>query len=102
MIITKIFNEGFKKKYLQENLPNSIFDRIDLSRNLNTPPNVLDKLADDKDNHVREKVAHNPRTSSQTLDRLANDSSGYIRWTVAQNPNTSPDTLLKLANDPDE
>jgi hypothetical protein len=70
-----------------------------VARNPNTPPETLDRLANDEDSSVREGVAYNLNTSPETLDLLANDKKSHVRCMVAQNPNTSPESLERLAND---
>ena len=74
------------------------YERCGVANNPNTPPEALERLANDKFWLVRGKVAINPNTSPETLERLANDDD-LVRQCVAENPNTSPETLERLAND---
>jgi hypothetical protein len=84
---------GFQKtQYLLSYLKNTwilLNNRIfDLARNPNTPPETLDRLANDEDADVRYWVAWNPHTLPETLESLANDDAWYVRCAVAWNPNT--------------
>ena len=72
---------------------------LDLAWNPNTPPETLDRLANDEDYGVRYGVAWNPNTPPETLDSLANDENYWVRESVAQNTNTSTETLERLADD---
>jgi len=49
----------------------------------------------------KKEVAQNPNTPPETLERLANDEDYWVRYWVARNPNTPPETLESLANDVD-
>jgi hypothetical protein len=86
--------------------PPEILDRLaddgypySVAENPNTSPETLARLADDTEYCVRQVVAENPNTSPATLDRLANDEWAVVRQVVAYNQNTSPATLDRLAND---
>jgi hypothetical protein len=61
-----------------------------------TPPETLDRLANDADWEVRRSVANNPNTPPETLERLANDDSWFVRCGVAYNPNTPQYILTYL------
>jgi hypothetical protein len=61
--------------------------KLELARKDDTPVEVLEELAVDKDWHVRCGVAENPNTPIKTLELLATDESHYVRYWVAQNPN---------------
>jgi 3-methyladenine DNA glycosylase AlkC len=67
--------------------------------NLNTPPEVLAQLANDKSAYVRENVAINLNTPPEVLAQLANDKSTYVREMAARNPNTPPEILAQLSKD---
>jgi len=56
--------------------------------NSNTPPETLERLANDYDWFVRSCVAENPNTPPETLARLANDDDSNVRYWVSTNPNT--------------
>jgi len=64
-------------------------------------PDVLNKLACDKDEDVRWDVARNPNTPKQTLNTLSKDKNEYVRWDVARNPATPAQTLNTLSKDKD-
>ena len=74
-------------------------NNCDLAENPNTPPETLDRLANDNNATVRWRVAANPNTSSETLDRLSYDEEWCVRECVARNPNTTQESLKNLAND---
>ena len=128
MITTQILNEGFKKKYLQENIVwnkdeckklasnpktptrilfallnhESFLVRMLVARNPSSPANFLAHLANDSSPSVRRAVAENPNTHTYTLMSLAKDDEWQVRASVAENPNTSQETLVELAQDADE
>ena len=54
----------------------------------NSPPEVLEKLANDRDWRVRQEVANNPNTPPEVLEMLASDGNIWVRCRVAYNPNT--------------
>ena len=60
----------------------------ELARRRNTPPEILERLANDEDFYVRWHVAENHNTPPETLERLANDHFYYVRLGVTRNPNT--------------
>lgn len=59
-----------------------------LAMDSNTPPEILDNLANDEYFYTRCQVAKNPTTSTETLEHLANDLNNHVRSLVASNPNT--------------
>ena len=63
-------------------------DKFELAMIHNTPPKVLEKLANDEDVEVRYYVADNPNTPPEVLEKLSNDKMCIVRYVVAQNPNT--------------
>ena len=71
--------------------------RFAVAMNPNTPAEAFMKLAEDKDDDVRWKVAYNPNTPIDILRKLADDEYGYVRIEVADHPNTPADILKKLA-----
>jgi hypothetical protein len=84
---------GFQKtQYLLSYLKNTWIllanDIFKLAGNLNTLPEALERLANDKDWRVRCRVANNPSTPPKTLERLANDADYWVLWGVARNPST--------------
>ena len=74
--------------------------REKVAGNINTPEDVLEKLAFDPYVSVRKEVAKNRNTTPLVLDKLASDSYVEIRETVAANSHTRPSTLEKLMHDP--
>ena len=53
-------------------------EKLRLLKN-NASPEILEKLAEDEDAGVREKVAMNPRTPAEVLKKLAEDEDERIR-----------------------
>ncbi|MDZ4836228.1 MAG: hypothetical protein SGJ27_20815 [Candidatus Melainabacteria bacterium] len=76
---------------------NSI-ERIDylLAGNPNTPPNVLEQLAMDKDKRVRLHIAENINTPQAVLERLADDLDSEVVAAVASHPSISRDLRSAL------
>lgn len=58
-----------------------------------TNPVVLNLLASDDDETIREDVAANENTSAETLTALSTDDDEGVRNFVARNPNTPPELL---------
>jgi len=84
---------GFQKtQYLLSYLKNTWIllanDIFKLAENPNTPPEILERLANDGDYYVRCSVAYNPNTLPEILARMANDGDWDVLWRVARNPNT--------------
>jgi predicted transcriptional regulator len=53
-----------------------------------TPPEVLEKLANDKSRAVRRSIATNPNTPPEVLEKLAIDEDWLVRYGVVKNTNT--------------
>jgi hypothetical protein len=64
-----------------------------VASNSNTSPEILDRLAGDKQWLVRQDVAQNPNSQPETLARLADE----YPYHVAKNPNTPQEALARLA-----
>jgi hypothetical protein len=64
-----------------------------------TPPAVLDLLAQQSSGALLERVAENPNAWPTTLARLAKNPCSHVRVAVAANHNTPPETVLDLARD---
>lgn len=56
-----------------------------LARNYNTPTDILEKLVQDGDHHVRLAVADNPSTSEQLLAKMMKDSYYKVRDAATRN-----------------
>jgi 3-methyladenine DNA glycosylase AlkC len=97
----KIINIIKKTKKIIKIRIQLLFNKCRVAENPNTPPEVLEKLANDVDYWVRYGVAENPNTPPKVLEQLATDEDYIIRCYVAKNPNTLPEVLEKLANDED-
>jgi 3-methyladenine DNA glycosylase AlkC len=61
--------------------------KLATAQNPNTPPEILEFLATDREWYVRRWVAPNPNASQETLKLLATDKDPYVRAWVIQNPN---------------
>jgi len=70
-----------------------------VARNAATPPEVLARLAGDEDGSVRGEAAWNVATPAEALSRLAGDADDGVRWMVAENAATPPEVLARLARD---
>ena len=62
----------------------TIHERRRHARNLNTPVDVLGRLAADPEWDVRGYAANNPNTPSAAVDRLAADPHRIVREAVAR------------------
>jgi len=80
---------------LIKELARDVHKRVEVAANPNTPPEILAKLAKDKDADVRVAVAKNPNTPRHILIELAYDPDSLLA--VAKNPNTPRHILAKLA-----
>ena len=69
-----------------------------IARNMATPAEVLERLADDP--AAWEGVAGNEATPAEVLKRLADNSCWMVRLMVAMNTSAPPKVLEQLANDP--
>ena len=69
--------------------------------NPKTPVTSLETLATDPVASVRMAVASNPHTPAARLEKLATDSVNYVRWGVANNEYAPPAILKSLTKDPD-
>ena len=63
-------------------------NKVELANDSNTPPKVLEQLANDESSIVRLPVAENPNTPPKILEQLANDKEWEVRYCVARNLNT--------------
>ena len=70
-----------------------------VAQNLNTPPEVLDLLADSFYSDVKVAVAVHASTPLQTLERLAEVNDVEVRAAVVRNPRLAVPVLAKLADD---
>jgi len=96
----KKVNQSDKQKNIEtaeliKELARDVHERVAVAENPNTPPEILAKLAEDKDCDVRVAVAGNLNASRHTLAKLAKDP--YSLAAVAENPNTPRHILAKLA-----
>jgi hypothetical protein len=73
-----------------------------VASNPSTPPEALEKLAEDSVSDVRRAVASNPAAPAEALERLAGDLSGPVRLKVARNAATPTRLLNRLQCDENE
>lgn len=66
-----------------------------------TPEHILSRLAKDKDDEVRRKIAANLKAPSDALEKLAVDKNAKIRIAVAENLSVPEAILVMLAEDED-
>jgi len=64
--------------------------------NKQTAVPVLEALANDESDSIRELVAENPYTPVEVLVKLANDSSKRVKEKIVSNPNTPVEILERL------
>jgi hypothetical protein len=64
-----------------------------------SPPAVLDVLADEASPALLERIAENPATAPDTLARLASCQSPDVRIAVSRHPCTPPAVLAQLCTD---
>ena len=72
--------------------------RLELARDFNTSPTVLEQLVYDPFAGVRIQVANNPNTPESALKLLAADRNFDVRETVAKREDLSVDILAALVN----
>ncbi|MGF1488494.1 MAG: hypothetical protein ACFBSE_15520 [Prochloraceae cyanobacterium] len=70
--------------------------------NENSPREILEKLANDPEIHIKEAVARNKNTPIYILEKLANEAEEWIKESLAENKNTPVDILNRLAEDPSD
>ena len=68
-----------------------------VSKNTNSPKEVLVKLSKSVDWLVRSNVAENPNTPIEVLILLSKDYEDNVCWHVSKNPNTPIETLIELS-----
>jgi Leucine rich repeat variant len=76
---------------------NELPAKLSIARDLQTPIEILERLAQDPNEDVRSTVASNRNLPLATLLQLANDPSSNIRMNIARNSNTPPEILAQLA-----
>ncbi len=74
-----------------------------VSRNKNTPIEILDTLSRCRDSYswIKEGVAGNKNTGSDTLEKLSKCKDWWVKNEVAKNKNASKETLEFLSRDKD-
>ena len=77
-------------------------DPYSIKINSNTPIELLEKRAHDRDYYIRASVAESPLTPSYLLEKLAQDKHSYVRQLAAKNFNLPINLLEKLAQDKHE
>ena len=92
-----------KASDLLETLATDADDKVReaVADNPKTPAKSLETLAGDPVSSVRMAVASNANTPVANLEKLATDSVNYVRWGVANNEYAPPATLKSLTKDPD-
>lgn len=76
--------------------------RYVMAGNPHTNPDILSRLAQEKNARIRARVAENPHTPQVTLLALARDPDSEVRLAVSENPSTPVAVLEDLAQDPDD
>ena len=62
-------------------------NNLNLAKDPNTPPEILDQLSYDEDWSVRSNVARNLNTSQESLKNLANDNNRVVAYYAKSNEN---------------
>lgn len=75
--------------------------RETVAGNKNTPIHILKQLAKDEDAMVRAGVAERENLPHYLFEQLASDERSRVRYEVAKNPNTPTEILEILARDKD-
>ena len=78
---------------------NDISLRHAVATNINTPLQILEKLARDADPTVRQAVAEHPQTSLMMLRRLSEDDQAEVVVAVANHPRCDRELLEQLSFD---
>ncbi len=65
----------------------------------NLSPEILARLANDKEVYIRQIVASNRFTPTDSLEKLADDQNIVVRCNVTKNKSTPSKVLFKLVND---
>ena len=83
--------------------PGSNYGRVfsELARNKKTPPDILASLSE-KRPYERVPIATNPNTPLNVLEQLAEDKDSQVRTWLCENHNVTREILTKLKNDPDQ
>lgn len=79
----------------------SLDEKVKLAQDHNTPVELLEILATDKDPNVRYWVARHPNTPVELLKILSTDKDSDVRYGVAEHSNTPVELLKVLATDKD-
>jgi hypothetical protein len=70
-----------------------VWERLEVARNPNTPPETLTILARDKNSGVRWWVARHNNTPPEILTILARDKDWGVRYQVIHNPNSTREVI---------
>lgn len=76
-----------------------MYDNYIKAGNPETPVDELRTLLDDKDAHVRRRLAENPRTPEDMLLKLVRDEDPEVRCAVAEHEKAPRAVLEQLVND---
>lgn len=92
-------NRTLEQKKLDDYLKKTKNDKVSVSKDKETPSDILEILSEIQSKEIRLNVAKNQSTSTGTLEKLSDDKDEMIRRNVAGNSNTSEDILRKLSQD---
>ncbi len=101
---TLAIDETWETTLLQKRLnSNTLFDvYTEILPNPSCPIELLQQLASDERDYVREDVAKHPKCPPELFQQLATDHRSLIRRYVAGNLNSPTELLQQLATDEDE
>ncbi len=94
-----LFNEPQAFEVVDEVLKSYTF-RLTAAKSPQAHPKVLDIIAQDPNDELKQVVADNPHTGVENLVVLARSEDHRVRNRVAINPNLIPETMASLARDP--
>jgi hypothetical protein len=94
-----LFDEPQAFEVIDEVLHDPTF-RVMAARSGQAHPTILDRIAQDPNDELKQIVAENLHASAETLLELAQSEDHRVRNRVAVHPNLLLDTMKRLANDP--
>jgi hypothetical protein len=103
LVALRIANNPNVSAHTQRELLNDHWiTRVGLAQNENAIPEVQEKLANDKNETVRQSLAGNPSLSAEFQKKLAKDPSQTVKIILTENPNISSIAQKTLAGDENE
>jgi hypothetical protein len=98
-LMSRLQNNKLSGDEINAALQKGQISKLAVASSLNTPPEILQQLAQDQNTKIKHKIALNPKTPPETLQVLAQDENEFVRSYVVVNPNTPLKILRQLAQD---